>query len=155
MWKIFLLPAILILLNFCLKLGCIHQATRLLRPYFPDVLASALVAWVMMTALTFAAMMLLSAFGALTPIPLWLFFIASYVLLAAAARHVQAKSIDYGLELGLPASLILIGGACILVFLLRGLLLSDLTADAMRYNMVRIALWANYGSIFVHMPTTQ
>lgn len=141
----------LVFLAFGIKLLSVVALARVVRPFCRDAQESLLAGWVLATAVVFAAMMALSAASILTAQSYWAALAAGGVIAGAALRRGGA------LPLPPPETHIVLAvfGAFWLLFAARALLFPDFTWDAKTYGLVRIALWMNYASVFVDMPTPQ
>jgi len=113
-----------------------------------DRRASLLAAWLLTMAVQISAILIFSAFHGLSTATIWA-FLALWLSAGAVAfaRNPKPKlSIGWGFIL--PAAVILVAGWRALVF-------SDSQWDAMTYELPRVAIWMNYQTVFVHMPTVQ
>jgi len=134
---------------FALKMVIVLALTPRLYSRCPQPLAAFLGAWTIVTGASFAAILVLSAGKLLTPTALWLILGAGGVFAAVLLRH----------RLNIPP--FLRDGAMPLIFFAvfwlgfaaRALVFQDFTWDAQTYGLVRIALWMNYTTVLVHMPT--
>ncbi len=121
-----------------------------------DRLTALLAAWMMVNAGQNALILALSAFDALSQ-P---FFIIC-VLLAVAAVHVAMQQSRFPpiAEADLPQARLMLPlgllAILLLLFWLRSGLGADYTWDAQTYGVPRLAIWLNYGTVFIHMPTIQ
>jgi hypothetical protein len=141
------------LVLFGLKLLVPTLGSRLLRSLSPDRVASWLAAWVIFQAVIFLVLILASIGQLLGALTIW-----SFVIIAAVGTWVVGRSVK---PIGV-IDIFKLGGVAPLVFAVllaalaaRAAIFSDFTWDAQTYELVRAALWMNYGSILVHMPTQQ
>lgn len=121
-----------------------------------DRLTALLAGWMMVNAGQNALILGLSAFDALSQ-PLYilcaLFAVAAVYAAMRQSRFPAISEADVPqarliLALGLLAILLLL-------FWLRAGFGADYTWDAQTYGVPRLAIWLNYGTVFVHMPTIQ
>lgn len=138
------MAAIAVLIVFSLKVISVAGLSAKFRQPSDDRLAAWLLAWLVIQAATFAYMLLLSPFDALTPLSMWLWFIALCLLgLGGLERpgRLDASSIGFGVLLATMA--------------LRSIVLFDYSADASSYGYPRLGIWMNWQSLLIHMPTEQ
>lgn len=133
-----------------LKLAGVTGCAVLLKPYVSSRLSAWLAAWIVLTFATNLAMLLASAFAALTMWFIWL-WLGALGAIAVATRRDLYSAVG-GSKLFLPAIPILVVVGVVAV---RAFIFADFTWDAQTYGLARLGLWMNYDSILVHMPTNQ
>ena len=140
-----------VLTAFSFKLIAISGLSRSLRKYAVSELDSWLGSWLIIQIATIFFMMAVSAFEALNWFAIW----AWLAVIAITFRPREPLSLRFKVFLSkfelwhapYIFILVLIG--------IRALLFFDYTGDAYAYGYTRIAIWMNYESLFVHMPTPQ
>ncbi|QYD67853.1 hypothetical protein KZJ38_16215 [Paraburkholderia edwinii] len=149
-WSSYIFGHPVALLALAAKLAGITFWSAVVARRIPDRLTSWLQAWLGVQALEICALLLLSAFSALSRTSVWVCILAllgSGLIAYAGWGHKfgrpSLKSVGWFALLALP----------LILWALRCVIIPDFTNDAQAYGTVRIALWMNYRSVFVHMPT--
>lgn len=139
---------------FILKISAVTCGAALLRRQCPDGLAAWLASWVALHTVMLLAMLIASPFGALTTATVWTFLILAFGITGLAAWRWSwaIGSWSSTRMAGLGAALFAVP---FIVMAVRSAIYPDFTWDAQTYGVVRLALWMDYGSILVHMPTVQ
>lgn len=138
-----------------LKLFLILSIAKLIRPKWElDQLSSLIAGWILIQAVQFGVIIGLSTINLL----LQPYFLA-IALLSASLIFWRTRSLAFGLVLiekswrnYLPLAAI---GFVLLAMWARSLFFYDYTWDAQSYGLPRLAIWLNYGTVFIHMPTLQ
>lgn len=142
---------LLVLTAFAFKLLAISGLSTWVRKYTVSSLDAWLGSWVIIQCATILFMMISSAFGALNLLVIWAWLAIIAFGLGLKILPVQRAKVALSkLELWhapFIVILILIG--------IRALSFFDYTGDAYAYGYTRIAIWMNYESLFIHMPTPQ
>jgi hypothetical protein len=141
-------PAALIAL--IIKLTAVTMWAAVFRKRLPDSLTVWLHSWLAIQIFSIVVIMGASLASALTGAAMWvllLFVLASsivaYLVRGARFETPPLRVLLVAAVIGLPLAL----------WAVRSMVLADYTLDSQTYGTVRIALWMNYRSVFVHMPT--
>lgn len=116
----------------------------------PDRLTSWLHAWLGIQAVQIALIFMLSAFGALSRTTAWLSLLALFGS-GAVAYLFAGRKFELPTRRGMALALLV--AIPLVLWVLRCVILPDFSTDAQAYGTVRIAMWMNYRSVFVHMPS--
>lgn len=145
------LVVLLVLTAFAFKIFAISGLSTSLRKYATSSLDAWLGSWVIIQCATICFMLIASAFGSLNLPVIWAWLAIIALALGLKGLPIQrAKAVISRFELWhAPFVLILI------LIGLRALSFFDYTGDAYAYGYTRIAIWMNYQSLFIHMPTPQ
>lgn len=133
-----------------LKLAAAAGLAPVLERRLGDRLSAWLASWLLLTAATNAAMIAASAFGALGAPFIWAWLVAAACFCCARTYRKMLPSFQWRDALAAVPL-----GIVVLVVMARSLIFADFTWDAQTYELVRLGLWMNYGSVLVHMPTGQ
>ncbi|MEL3888641.1 hypothetical protein V6B08_00110 [Ferrovibrio sp. MS7] len=121
-----------------------------------DCLTALLAAWMMVNAGQNALILALSAFDALSQ-PAYV--ICALLTVAAAHAAMQLYRFQPAAVADIPPARLMLPlgllAILLVLFWLRSGLGADYTWDAQTYGVPRLAIWLNYGTVFVHMPTIQ
>lgn len=145
----------IVFVAFFLKILAIAGAARFLNERLRDRLGAWLAAWVFIEALTIALMLAVSPFNALTPLSVWTWLVVLALLFPASIFRLGWHLRDAASILGRVEPSFAVFGLVLIVFAARSLVMWDYTHDAAAYGYPRLAIWMNYGSLLVHMPTPQ
>jgi hypothetical protein len=129
------------------KLAAVIVWASALKPKAGNTPASIVAAWMLTFVAQVAVLLIASAFHQVDRVVVWVFLVAWLLGGIVACRGV----------ISLPRVHAVWAPIAVLVIFLawRTLAFSDLTWDAQTYGIPRIALWMNFRSVFVHMPTLQ
>jgi hypothetical protein len=137
-------------LALVIKLTSVTLLSAVLCRRIPDLLTSWLHAWLGVQTVQIAAILVLSSVSALSRSVAWGCLIL--MLLVASGAYFWK-----GVRFSRPSALTIVLGAVValplVLWALRSVLIPDYTPDGQAYGTVRIGLWMNYRSVFVHMPT--
>lgn len=138
------------LLALLVKLAGVSLWASLLSRRVPDRLTAWLHSWLAVQIVQTIVIMGLSAVVMLSRTALWAF------LLVVLTSGVMAYIVR-GVRFRMPSRRVLLVSAAIalplILWAIRSMVLPDFSVDAQSYGSVRIALWMNYRTVFVHMPT--
>lgn len=107
-------------------------------------------AWMAVQATITAAFLAASAFHVLVPLAAWLLLAA----ILCAACVLSLISAPRPFVFAAPSVALCIFAGIVAALLIRSNFLSDPTWDGQTYGLVRLAIWMNYRSLFVVMPTS-
>lgn len=138
------------LLALLVKLAGVSLWTAVVSRRVPDRLTAWLHSWLAVQIAQTTIIMGLSAAVMLSRTALWAFLL---IVLTSGIAAYMAR----GVRFRMPSRRVLIVSAAIalplILWAIRSMVLPDFSADAQAYGTVRIALWMNYRTVFVHMPT--
>jgi hypothetical protein len=141
-------PAILLL---AVKIFATTWGARLLRPISPDRIGSWVTSWVIVQAILFVVMLLASAFNILDAVTIWATVIIGTAAVLLPGRRCKPLGVaDIARQGGIGPWLFAVLLATLAA---RAMIFSDFSWDAQTHGIVRNAVWMNYHSILVHMPT--
>lgn len=133
-----------------IKLSAITIFAAFLHKRLEDSLTAWLHSWLAIQTVQIVAIMGLSLASALSGDAMWGFLLLVFIFSIGAC-------LVYGARLNAPRSQVILVCAAIalplVLWAVRSMVLADYTMDSQTYGTVRIALWMNYKSVFVHMPT--
>lgn len=133
-----------------MKLVGVTLWSALVSRCFPGRLTSWLHAWLGVQFAQISVLLLLSSFHALsrTAIWIWLFVL---VVSGGIAWTISGRKIRR--PTGAEIAMFVLVAIPFTVWIFRCMVLPDFSPDGQAYGTARIALWMNYRSVFIHMPT--
>ncbi|CAG4900924.1 hypothetical protein [Paraburkholderia saeva] len=138
------------LIALIVKLAAVTMLSTVASRRIPDRLSVWLHTWLAVQIAQTVLIMILSLFGALSKHAIWSYLLSLFGLgvVGDFTRRIRFKwpapsTVLIAVVLAIP----------LILWAIRCMLLFDFSLDAQTYGSVRIGLWMNYRSVFVHMPT--
>jgi hypothetical protein len=144
--------AVLVLGAASLKTWTVYLVARLIKHTSNDAVGSLLGAWLLAHAVIVAALLAASLGRFLSTAFAWSVLIALAAFSFAAVRFRKPEPLGDTITLSVGSVL---AGIALAAMAVRSTVFQDFSWDAQTYGLVREAVWMNYGSILVHMPTRQ